>query len=393
MKIVDTVIIGAGIAGLYSAYMLLKKNPDMNLVILEESDTIGGRANMIPFADIRVPGGAGIGRSKDHLLQALCTDLGVSMCKMTIKSANSEETVKMMKASIKKLRANATDDIHELSFEEYGKRVLGAADYARFSEAVGYTDFQKADAYDTVFSYGLEDALPGWTALSIDWAALVNNLAERIGRHHIRLSCRVLSVSPSWRVFCRDIVFRAKNVVCAVPIPALRKLLADIPEVPKLLQYIEPQPFLRIYARFAKINRAALKERLPVTTIVKGPLQKVIPMYPDKGIYMICYSDNENAVALNPHKKDKEYCTRLLEKALDWPDTEAPLKITNMQAHYWAAGTHYYVPGVSNRHEFLLACQHPAYGLFVVGEAVARQQGWVEGTIASTAVLRHIHAA
>ena len=36
-------ILGGGISGLYSAYQLLKKNPDRHLIILDKRDRWGGR--------------------------------------------------------------------------------------------------------------------------------------------------------------------------------------------------------------------------------------------------------------------------------------------------------------------------------------------------------------
>ena len=38
-----TVIVGAGISGLSTAYALLEKQPDLELVILEASDRVGGK--------------------------------------------------------------------------------------------------------------------------------------------------------------------------------------------------------------------------------------------------------------------------------------------------------------------------------------------------------------
>ena len=40
------------------------------------------------------------------------------------------------------------------------------------------------------------------------------------------------------------------------------------------------------------------KNYIPSYTIVMGPLQKIIPMDPNKGIYMIAYSDNKNSLFL-----------------------------------------------------------------------------------------------
>ena len=41
--IYDIIIIGAGIAGLYTHYLLKLNNPNINILILESSNRIGGR--------------------------------------------------------------------------------------------------------------------------------------------------------------------------------------------------------------------------------------------------------------------------------------------------------------------------------------------------------------
>jgi len=49
----DVVIVGAGIAGLYSAYRLLQSNPSLRLLIVEKSSLLGGRVHSIQDASGR----------------------------------------------------------------------------------------------------------------------------------------------------------------------------------------------------------------------------------------------------------------------------------------------------------------------------------------------------
>jgi len=65
----DVIIIGGGIAGLYTALKLVKTR---KILLLESSDKVGGRANNIVFENTCVVTGAGIGRKKkDIILQNL----------------------------------------------------------------------------------------------------------------------------------------------------------------------------------------------------------------------------------------------------------------------------------------------------------------------------------
>ena len=67
----DIIIIGAGIAGLYSAYKITKQSPETNLILLESNKKkyIGGRMGETTFDGMPIVTGAGIGRKKkDELL-------------------------------------------------------------------------------------------------------------------------------------------------------------------------------------------------------------------------------------------------------------------------------------------------------------------------------------
>ena len=76
----DIIIIGSGIAGLYSAYNIQRLAPNKSFLVLEKykKNWIGGRINNEEFYGTTVVTGAGIGRKdKDHLLQALLKELHI----------------------------------------------------------------------------------------------------------------------------------------------------------------------------------------------------------------------------------------------------------------------------------------------------------------------------
>ena len=131
-----------------------------------------------------------------------------------------------------------------------------------------------------------------------------------------------------------------------------------------------------------------MKQYVKGYTIVEGPLQKIIPMDPSKGVYMIAYSDNASAISLKDHlentPENRSYFEDLLEQSLGIE--EESLKINALLDFYWAEGTHYYEPlkgPYKNRTEFINAAQHPDKNILVVGEVISKHQGWVEGALES----------
>ena len=73
----DIIIIGSGIAGLYSAYNIKRLTPNKTFIVLEKykKKWIGGRLNNEEFYGTTVVTGAGIGRKdKDYLLNTLISN-------------------------------------------------------------------------------------------------------------------------------------------------------------------------------------------------------------------------------------------------------------------------------------------------------------------------------
>ena len=98
-------------------------------------------------------------------------------------------------------------------------------------------------------------------------------------------------------------------------------------------------------------------------------------------MYMIAYADNESAKLLKSplENQDREYFARKLETTLNLPKDS--LDIAIMTGKYWPIGTHYFTNNQTK--STLSKLQKPAANVWVVGEAVAMHQGWVEGALES----------
>ena len=70
MNYVDIIIIGSGMAGLYSAYKIKRFSPSTSFLILEKykKDWIGGRTSNDTFYGTEIVTGAGIGRKDTNPL-------------------------------------------------------------------------------------------------------------------------------------------------------------------------------------------------------------------------------------------------------------------------------------------------------------------------------------
>ena len=398
----DIVIIGSGMAGLYSAYHITQTIPNIKIAILEKfkKQWLGGRTSNDLFYGTQIATGAGIGRlDTNPLLINLMKHLEIPFSKMKAiidysKTINPVvdivKTIDKLKIEYKK---HEYKELHGKTFKQFFIKVLGAEMYNNFIVSSGYTDYENADIEETLYNYGMDDTVGGWTKLYIPWKKMVYKLYDLIGHDKFKFSMDVQKINKIkedpcvFEITTKDnTTFYSNKVIIATTISGIRQL---VPSQNSIYQQIHGQPFLLLYAKFDKKSSDIMKKYVSNYTIVPGPLQKLIPINPDKGVYMIAYSDNNNAIMLKDHLennvKNREMYCDLVEKALGINVNEK-LHIIAIKDYYWPIGTHYFAPlkkPFRNRDEFLEKAQNPQKGMIVVGEAVSRYQGWVEGALES----------
>ena len=392
----DIIIIGSGISGLYAAYNIKKTSPDTTFLILEKykKQWIGGRTSNDLFYGTEIVTGAGIGRTKkDKLLRKLLDELDLDTSEFTVKPYYSnmfqpldiKEVMEYLRSEYTKYTGPA------VIFKTFAKGVLGEKTYKQFLLSVGYTDFENEDAHDTLYSYGMDDNYCCLKAFRVPWRKMVMKLADEIGASHFKFSNNVSKISKTKSDTCEFIIdtesgkqYTCNKIVIATTITGIRKLLRH-----PIYNGIDGQPFLRLYGKFSKKSIPIMKEYVKGYTCLPGPLQKIIPMNPDDGIYMIAYNDNKNTLALKNNlentKENRELYCELIEKSLGIPPDS--LDIIAIKDFYWPVGTHYYKPldrtTYKDRTDFIDAAQHPEEGILVVGEVVSQNQGWTEGALDS----------
>lgn len=397
----DIIIVGSGISGLYSAYNILKLSPTTKILILEKykKQWLGGRTSNEIFYGTEIVTGAGIGRKdKDKLLINLMNELDIhySEFKNVISYSKLIHQIDIVKIINKlKIEYKKHPELRNKTFKEFFIKILGNDLYKNFLVNAGYTDYENEDLYETLYNYGMDDNRSGWTGLHIPWKKMVDTLYHKIGKNNFRFSSDVTSVKKMKEEPClfeittaNDKVYYSNKVIIATTISGIKKLVPGANDKKSLYEQIHGQPFLRLYAKFDKKSAEIMKKYVPNYTIVPGPLQKIIPMDANKGVYMIAYSDNMCAIIQQKYLKNNSenrdlYCD-LIEESLGIPkDT---LKIVAMKDYYWSTGTHYYESLKGNfkdRDDFIYQAQHPEKCMLVVGEVVTRHTGWTEGALES----------
>ena len=401
----DIIIIGSGIAGLYSAFHIKKHNPNIRFLILEKykKNWIGGRVNSETFYGVDVVTGAGVGRKDTNpLLIKLMKELDVKYneFKANVNYATTikqrVDIIKILKYLKKIYNVNKKNiNFKKQTFKQFAENSLGKELYNDFIITNGYTDYEQADIYETLYDYGMEDNASGWIGLSIPFKNLINALYNFIGKEHFKFSNNVIKIDKvNNKPNVYNIItengdnYYSNKVILATTITGIKKLIPFADKPNSLYQQIHGQPFLRLYAKFDKKSSEIMKKYVPYYTIVPSELQKIIPINFDKGVYMIAYSDNQNALKLKDKLENNEinrdFFSDLIQKSLDI--NEDKLKIIALKDFYWPIGTHYFEPlkgNFKNRQDFINKAQHPEKCLLVVGEVVSTYQGWIEGALES----------
>jgi hypothetical protein len=391
----NTIIVGGGISGLYAAYKLKEKNPKEKVLVLEKQHkkNAGGRTGNDLFRGTNVVTGAGVGRKKkDVLLRKLLQELNIDTEEFPA-SHHYAETIEP-KCSVKKtfleLKAAYRGETNHRTFKEFALSILGEQKYKHFITCSGYSDYENEDAHGTLYQYGFDDNYNEWTGLMIPWDKMVKTLLHKIGLTNIHFNCAVENINivdNGFKVITKARVFEATRVIIASTIDTFLKIL-PIRIDKGIYKQIHGQPFLRTYGQFSESSRETIKKYVHGLTVVPGPIQKIIPMDVENGVYMICYNDNKSASLLHNFssdtKENRDFFAKLLEKSLGAPENS--LHLLSIKGYYWKVGTHYYEPlgpEYKSRKEFIKKAQHPYKNLFIVGEMISNNQGWVEGTLDS----------
>ena len=143
----DIIIIGSGMAGLFSAYNMLKISSDTSFLILEKhkKQWIGGRTSNELFYGTEIVTGAGIGRkNKDKLLIKLMDELGINYTQFDNKVNYSKlfAPVDIIKI-IKHLKNEYIKhpELHNNTFKEFFIKIFDEKIYKNFIVSAGYTNY------------------------------------------------------------------------------------------------------------------------------------------------------------------------------------------------------------------------------------------------------------
>jgi monoamine oxidase len=434
----DTIIIGGGIAGLYTAYQLSKMGME-NILVLEKNNILGGRVYTYHDKHMTVDAGAGRFHLEHTLLIQLIRELGLSGKMVEITSsavfAPSDGTGSIMNSVLdapdsilrqpvgdvalslldvslgnrnipssglitrviasSKLRTE--NYLRNISFIDFAKKVLKPREAQFILDTFGYySEIIIMNAYDAIKL--MMELGPGqkFYVMSGGLSQIISALEKKCIAKGVRImKGKVVShveyIDNEFLVYCEENIrpYKSNRCICALPAHAVRDLKFKGLKAngaggwKKTLGEVLSAPLCRIYAKY-EVGGVWFRGFPKMTT--NNPLRMIIPMSEKDGVIMISYSDNifakfwkrlfdKGGISL----VEKEII-RLIKLSTG---VDIPFAIT-MKMFYWDHGVGYWGVG-SNSSQFYKDMMQPSGSdveLYLCGENFSENyQQWMEGAL------------
>lgn len=400
----DFVIVGAGLAGLNSAYQIFKKKPKAKILLLEKNETIGGRIKSVNLHHQHnyEAGAIRFYPSHTHLLKLLREfkqtrkDFYVIPQDMKINYALTHKKYQKYKETDMELYKILLDKKNIESVPEKERLQITLSQYSDKIIGKGKTEYLKvlnafSHIFDTSMKYGLHlldrdfVKVPEYYILKnmtltdllyqmLDTMKLDLHLSEELVSYQVR-NPRKKNGIANVEVKTNLGSYLTNNLILAIPPKPLRKLKI-LPS--RLVNSVFGVPLCRMFAIYPEHNYWYHDIDATYTN------EKVQRIYL-KGtrLVQIAYSSGETAGYWENLSHSLPEQKKQLQKQLK---KMYPKKIIGnpewLATHYWDVGVNIWKPRVEGN-KVTEEIIHPDSNIpvYVANEAYSKQQRWMEGSM------------
>ena len=410
------VIIGGGIAGLYTAYKLCQKKTKAKIIILEAAPRLGGRIETYQKQGLSYEAGAGRFNNKHKMLHELLIELDLLKHKVAIPTSSDviispqskifddystefpsfNSIIKRIYSEVKKrklsnaaLTSTNLLDLATLVLPEFpmiSKYMVDA--YAYYSELKWLNAKSSLDIFINEFNEDIQ-----YYILAGGLSQIIESLSSSLKKHgcdiYTATSCTDITYDDStnqYTVYTNNkhvAELHTDTLVLACNKVALEQFSLLKPIKP-LLNTVSTQPLYRIYARYPKNADGSYWFSNIIKTVTNLKIKFIIPYDLKHGLIMISYTDSKYSnYWLNLRLKSDEAFMTELNRELGklYPDANIPAPLW-MTHHYWANGAAYWRVGY-DADIIIPKIIKPFSGksLYICGENYSNHQAWIEGAL------------
>ena len=406
-NIFDIIILGGGIAGLYSAHKIAKSHPNKTMLILEKDNVLGGRIKTYKDDKMQVEAGAGRFHDGHKKLLSLLGELDLAKYMIKIDAGNTyydihtktpikNPNIPLLAKLVSNSSAFSTNELRNMSLIRYASHVLSKDEIKTIEDTFGYyTELVMMSAADCL-TLITEQLSPKNTFYTLNGGLrrIIDKLEENLTAHKTMTILRkhnVLNIRrdgfATYEVSFhnRKITYKAKQIISALPKQVLEKIQFFSPIHNILKKSIFCGSLCRIYSVFPVKNGKSWFDNLPKFT-TNNNLRIVIPIDAKQGVIMSSYSDNKFSKFWKEiyNKGGEQYMNRELVRLLQ--ESTGIMNIpmpTKTEIFYWEYGVGYWKIGIDSEDVSKKIIQ-PLKGenVFICGESYSLlQQQWMEGAL------------
>ena len=434
----DLVIIGGGLAGLYTLYKLSKTFSHLKILLLESGERYGGRIysykETIDGQDYVMDLGAGRLGHHQPLINDLINELGLKPKIVDIPNTKTyievSENDKAYDKAYEKthfkdyIMGKLTKFFFSPLITKLGKSMLQKYYLCElikkyvsvsFSQKVASvfeysSDLNEFNAYDAIEYFkhdynsetkfftlngGLEqiiehliNAIKKTKSYKLKNIKLLNlsnveNITNKNTKHNNLFKIEVTNYRSNINNKSNIYNVYSKNVVCAVPKKTLEKLELFKPILGDL-NSINSINLLRIYEIYNKTNGETWFKNVE-KTITNSQVQFVIPINPNNGLIMSSYSDCANANYWNLllTKKGLQFVKAKLNTKLNQIFSIYNISVPQskyIKMYFWDAGVACWKKNIDSDY-VSSKLLNPYSNVFIIGENYSKYQAWCEGAL------------
>ena len=431
MKKYDIIIIGGGIAGIYTMYNLRKRYPNLKILLLEKDDRLGGRVYTYKkkFNGHNYIMDLGAGRIGFHHneMNFLIKELGLEDERIAITNCKNYKEIhknfkgnyivadksqtkieyynllykvlnklnKLNKLNIQNIQ-NITEKILKKTYlYEILSKLFSKKEFSIIKNTFEYNNkLYYLNSFDAIKIFKSDyNQYSRFFIMKNGFSTIIEKMVEKITQkknYKIKNNCFVNNISfnqesnnyiVTYIINENKVYASSKQVICALPRYALTNLKILKPFT-KELNSINEISKVRIFEIYDNNNNNVWFKNIPKTT-TNDNLQFIIPIDPKSGLIMSSYNENlstKNNYWYNLYKNNENKMRETLNKKLCLIFNMDIPKSIYMKIQYWKMGIACWKKNIDS-HYISQKLLNPFPNFYICGENYSEYQAWCEGAL------------
>ena len=404
--IYDYMIVGGGMAGLYSVQLIHEKYKDASILIVDDRSYWGGRVltHQNPFYEI---GGARFNKNHPLVMSLIkkykCHKIPIPNTSIFLHQSDNGDVIpyydadktlnSIMKNILEKSKKYSKKSKQQHNLSSWIEFLSGNKELSgKIKDIFGYdSEMSVMNAYDALLSFERDFISKQYYIIQEGYSELCNRIYNKYSsKKNIYFSNNTFIQDIVKKGDCYSLIrdngehFDGTHVLCAVKAEHLRQF-SIMKNIIKYISSVHSAPLLRVYAKYPLKDGKVWFHDMP-KIVTNAIIRQIIPIDEASGLIMISYIDGND---LDPFWKNKEkkvlknddMIQKMIERCLKqlFPAITIP-KPTFFKTHLWEIGCHHWKPKYDSS-KIGKQIQNPCKNAYVIGEAFSQKQAWVEGAL------------